>query len=341
MNAIALNSGLVFRLIDEPGALPAGIHHFLEQAYYSTLAVNTLRIEHLKTLENRLSSENMAVILLKGAALLDTVYEDPGMRAMEDIDLLVRAEDLPTLEKIFKQSGYKADRHFPLMFQKDDILIDVHTSLMHTSRIKNRHSLFPVDQEQLFARSVPWGKGFFAVRILDECTHLIYLAHHMIKHSYSKLIWMVDFFQIVRDREDTFWETFETGALQYHQEKPLAYIFYLLKEMFCFLPPQTTVFYQYGSKLSRIDGQLLQYRSRGNSIGDWGNILWVNCAPSRRQKLLLLWETLFPSKGVLRPEYASLGITGTSTRIGLSRCAFIADRLRMNLAVLFRALGGR
>ena len=337
---LAQFQGLMYRLTDDPDVLPADILRFVEQAYYSTLAANSLRIERLEALEKRLSSENIPVILLKGAALLDTVYQDPGMRPMEDIDLLVRTGDLPALRKILKQSAYKADDHFPMMFRREDVLIDVHTSLMHTSRIKNRWPLFPMDLEQVFNQSVPWREGFTFVRIPDECTHLIFMAHHMIKHSFSKLIWLVDFFQVVRDREDTFWKIFEAGALQYHQEKPLAYIFYLLKEMFCFLPPQTTVFYQYGSKISGIARVLLRHRSRGHSIGDWGNALWIGCAPSQQAKLQLSKETLFPAMSVLRREHASCGITDSS-KIYFTRCARIADRFKTNLDVLVSALHGR
>ena len=332
--------GLVYRLIDKPDAMPAAIHRFLAQAYYSTFAANTIKIEFLKDLENRLSTENIPVILLKGVALLDTVYEDPGTRPMEDIDMLVRSEDFPGLEKILKQNDYKPDDIFPQMFRRESVLIDVHTSLMHTSRIKSREALFPMDRERIFARSLPWRKGFTFIRIPDECTHLIFMAHHMIKHSFSKLVWLVDFFQIVRDRDDGFWKTFEAGVVHYHQEKTMACIFYLLKEMFCFLPPRTTIFYQSGSEISRLGVGLLRHRSRGHSIGDWGNILWVDCAPSRREKMLLLKETLFPAMSVLRREHASRGITGNS-KLHIFRCARIAGRLKMNFDVLAGAFCGR
>ncbi len=331
--------GLAYRLMANQDGIPADVFHFLEQAYYSTLAMNTLRREHLKILESLLASENISVVLLKGAALLDTVYADPGLRPMEDIDLLVRKEDLSGLKEVLKQNGYKTDHRFPQMFHKDDVRIDVHTSLMHTSRIKSRQALFPVHQRQIFNQSLPWGEEFSLVRVPDEFTHLIYMAHHMIKHSFSKLVWLVDFFLIVRGRDAGFWKSLDDRALLFQQEKPLSYAFFLLGRMFCFQPPGGSRLCHSEMSISGIEQALLGFRSRGRSIGDWGNILWMNCLASRHDKLMLLKETLLPAMIVLGRE--SAGRNANASGLLFARCRRVIQRSGVNLGVIVKAVAER
>ena len=49
------------------------------------------------------------VIVLKGAALLSSVYEDFGLRMLGDVDILVKPEDVPKIDKILSQLGYQSD----------------------------------------------------------------------------------------------------------------------------------------------------------------------------------------------------------------------------------------
>jgi len=50
--------------------------------------------------------KGIKVIVLKGAALAETVYGNIALRPMEDIDLLVKKEDLPNAEKTMSDLGY-------------------------------------------------------------------------------------------------------------------------------------------------------------------------------------------------------------------------------------------
>ncbi|MCB9079766.1 MAG: nucleotidyltransferase family protein [Anaerolineaceae bacterium] len=50
--------------------------------------------------------ENIAVIVLKGALLAPTVYDEPALRPMNDIDLLFRAEDIDQAGAVLEALGY-------------------------------------------------------------------------------------------------------------------------------------------------------------------------------------------------------------------------------------------
>jgi hypothetical protein len=60
----------------------------------------------LKTFKFR--AAGIDVIVLKGAFLAELVYRNIGLRAIGDIDLLVKKEDLGKVKRVLIQLGYQA-----------------------------------------------------------------------------------------------------------------------------------------------------------------------------------------------------------------------------------------
>jgi hypothetical protein len=58
------------------------------------------------------AGQQIDVLVLKGALLAASVYPDPALRPMNDIDLLIRPQDLPRLEQLFERLGYDG-KHKP------------------------------------------------------------------------------------------------------------------------------------------------------------------------------------------------------------------------------------
>jgi hypothetical protein len=59
-----------------------------------------------KTVQNRLQSAGVPCVWLKGFALAHTVYPEPALRYMSDLDVLVLPENRDTALSILKQLGY-------------------------------------------------------------------------------------------------------------------------------------------------------------------------------------------------------------------------------------------
>ena len=70
--------------------------------YYNTLANNIYQLKEAGEVIKALQDSGIPVIVLKGAALLETVYPDPGTRPMADIDLLVSPCNLNKAENILR-----------------------------------------------------------------------------------------------------------------------------------------------------------------------------------------------------------------------------------------------
>ena len=76
------------------GFFPAAIEAELAAAYTTTAIRNTALLHELEAALAALGRANVPGLLLKGAALAETVYGDPALRPMADCDLLVRPADL-------------------------------------------------------------------------------------------------------------------------------------------------------------------------------------------------------------------------------------------------------
>ncbi len=77
------------------------------ERYEKTAALNRQRLEELDRVLCRFTAAGFEVLPLKGADLLGRAYGGMlGIRPMVDVDLLVRASDLPRMEGLLEASGF-------------------------------------------------------------------------------------------------------------------------------------------------------------------------------------------------------------------------------------------
>ena len=97
-------------------------------------------------------------VALKGVALADLVYPSPGARAMGDVDLLVRREDLSEALVRLEALGYRrkypghpildhADYHERQL--EGPLELDLHQAFIQPARLA-------IDYRAIFDRAVPW-----------------------------------------------------------------------------------------------------------------------------------------------------------------------------------------
>ena len=107
-------SPLVFSRLPELAKhydIPEYVREELKKDYYLSAIKNTLIFEELKKVLGLFNHSKLQVIVMKGAALAETVYGNPALRPMSDVDLLVKNEDLHQIDVLLKKLGYSpADR---------------------------------------------------------------------------------------------------------------------------------------------------------------------------------------------------------------------------------------
>jgi hypothetical protein len=122
---------------------PEVADHLRRAARESTVRSMQLAVELDRVLA-LLDSEGIPVLLLKGAALLELVYDHPGLRPMVDLDLLVPEQSVRRAHELVQGLGYQvaqarlspdtdahlavAHHHFPLVHR--NALVELHHKIL-------------------------------------------------------------------------------------------------------------------------------------------------------------------------------------------------------------------
>jgi len=155
-------------------------------------AMNNLRLNgELRFLLTALNAENISLILLKGIVLANTIYENIGLREMNDIDVLARPADLTRIADILIEMGYRpiapicADVtmqtgiHLPRLIKKGHAGFEIHWNITHTNK---NYSIEPLG---LWERAVPIQiAGCNALMLSSEDLLLHLCLHTSYNHNF-------------------------------------------------------------------------------------------------------------------------------------------------------------
>ncbi len=158
-----------------------------ESARRQRAAANVVRLAETEKLLARLEAEIIPAVLLKGAALLLTVYRHPGDRPMTDVDLWLPFHSVRAVKPILEELGYEAVPDCPGEFHHrddKDIRFDVTESLW----------FLPEGEIQTVWERAPRETidGGSAAVLAPEDAFLYAVAHGLIHHGHWNEMWTED-----------------------------------------------------------------------------------------------------------------------------------------------------
>jgi hypothetical protein len=113
--------------------VPEDIFLKLKNAYDANSARNMTVIEEFAILSRSLKEAGVPITLLKGSALIHTIFQDSVViRKMDDIDILVKEEDLRKAARVLQANGYKLPHPFDLFNATGGVI-------KHKSVMYNKH----------------------------------------------------------------------------------------------------------------------------------------------------------------------------------------------------------
>ena len=149
----------------------------------------------------KLGESGVRVMVLKGAALNATVYDQPDERLMDDLDLMVRPEDLDATFAVLESMGglrglcgVRAD-YFPRFYYEldytigtiDPVKIDLHVRPFRPLRYART---VPDDAFWRDAEEFSFGRAKFLLPNPEDM--LIHLATHAAVHACARPTWVCD-----------------------------------------------------------------------------------------------------------------------------------------------------
>ena len=223
--------------------IPPDILSRLEETYCTNAYRNVKIYDAIASVLSLIHKEGLKMIPLKGLFLAEKVYNDIGLRAIiSDIDLLVKKEDLPSIERLLENLGYSMRVHKKLLYlaMKKSYMNSVEF-LKPETNLPNLHvhwhilniSLPTYLYSKKIDMSAFW-KSAQPTKIADASAwqfawhHLImHLSEHALKHSFDRLILLSDIDAVVKVcKSQIDWQKLIAESLAYGMKKQLFYSLY-------------------------------------------------------------------------------------------------------------------
>jgi hypothetical protein len=152
-----------------------------------------------------LREAGIETITLKGIVLAHTVYPEPGLRPMADIDLLVRPADRLRAIAVLTRLGYRTpgpeaerlgeSRCFAELV-RDGVLLDLHWDIARYLRFDG---VVCVDHEGLWSRARPLALAEGrSLALCPEDTLLHLVLHLTLGSDFARVLWYADIDALIR-----------------------------------------------------------------------------------------------------------------------------------------------
>lgn len=231
---------ILFRALQERAAsVPAEWLQIFKAEYVTNAFHNQLAHASVDEVGAVLSSEQIPVILMKGAALLRTLYDDQGLRPLCDVDLLVDERDVHRADTQLQARGMKlpvseevgSRCHYSLVYcwqHPRTVPVELHWRIFE----RYRPYIFDLDAVRAQARPLPGMPPNVLVMAPEhELAHLcLHLDRHaityrsligrkdwcellLLPHGSGRLVWLYDIALYLQRRSDRIdWHSFVDTA---------------------------------------------------------------------------------------------------------------------------------
>jgi hypothetical protein len=173
--------------------------HLLRQNYVRAAFRNETHYAVIAEMLQAAKAAGIDVVLMKGAALARTLYQDAALRPFADVDLLVRREHIEDAKQVLLVLGYELapgllSEKFSRKYHINLPLVRRSPQPVHVElhwRLSDPFSLTAFDEEALFARARDLLIGESNSLVLGQEDQFVYLAAHLDNHGYLNRM-MVD-----------------------------------------------------------------------------------------------------------------------------------------------------
>jgi len=282
----------------------------LEEEYFSNASHNILLLKELEKILIALENENILVMVLKGAALLEKVYLNVALRPMNDIDLLIKKENLSKIDVILKRCGYfnlcnatiKTEGAVSpylnsTVYKKqsfEDCFLHVHWHLVNTT-IPVEMYYDKIDMAKIWKEAEPTRIGGTEALILAPHHFLIHLCEHALNHFFDKLILLYDVHIFIERNHDRFdWKIFVDETLNFNLARPAYYTLYFTTKFFESQIPDDVLERLKPKKFSFGEHKFISSVLNGKLPSYFPFLIYLAMSKGIFKKIKFIWRHIFP-----------------------------------------------
>ncbi|HOW35249.1 MAG TPA: nucleotidyltransferase family protein [Candidatus Omnitrophota bacterium] len=235
---------IVFRNLSKVNTedIPAWVIENLKQSYVHSFLKTAPLFYDLSQFLKEIKKNKIPVIILKGAAISEKIYGDTSLRPMEDIDILVKKEDWPSIRETLIKLGYINKENLDLLDLENlsAVAMERHISYENKNgtKLEIKFYLFSLDfpdfahPEEYWKEAVP--QKIAQVEVLTLCPEdqFLYLASRLINVGFRHLLWFCDLKEFLLYYPKIDWDRIEEKAIKRKVTTALYYTLAILKEEF-------------------------------------------------------------------------------------------------------------
>lgn len=222
--------------------VPADFMMQLKQRNNSSRILAMRHAAELVVLLKLFAEQSVEAIPLKGLLLSQQLYNDPCIRHSKDLDILVRPEDIDTVDAILKSQGYT--NVFPGFELSERHKRYLHTAIHHFEYHHYKTGLSVEVHWRSFLWTPKQAKGMWIesinrvwmgvdVRTLEQNYQFLYLCDHGAGHKWFRLKWLSDVAMLISSYNPEYdWEELIVTARNLDLLRVLAQTFLLVRLLY-------------------------------------------------------------------------------------------------------------
>lgn len=177
------------KLLKEKNQPPAKVRHQLEQSYLLTMGRTLFLQNAYGKIADIFNANTLPFIALKGIYVAEWLYNDPGLRQLSDIDLLIQDKDAPHCISLLESLGYSTHFEGQSDFVKRKMEI-IHYPPMHLNgvsielhiKLHRNTEKYKMDVNELWSKSEKTQLYNRPVTILNFYDFFIFTCLHLDRH---------------------------------------------------------------------------------------------------------------------------------------------------------------
>ncbi len=221
------------------GLIPSKILDETKSAYYANLIRNLSLEKEILLISEKAKTKNLQIIPFRGTSAIYGVYNNPALRQMADVDILVKPEDFQSVKNILLETGYQEhdseghsmdDGSITSFFKKISgnltAFIEPHTAIASPRP-------YDIELPHLWERSVQITIENKKILILSKEDLILSIALHLRRHARRLVLKsIVDTAEILNADKNTLdWDYIIKNACNNRMISSLYLSLYLAKEL--------------------------------------------------------------------------------------------------------------
>ena len=169
--------------------IPESLKKLLEDSMRCNVIRNNAKFLELEIICKKLEENNIKIVPVKGAYMIDNIYQNRAIRTTNDIDALIRKSDIPKLDHIMQELGYSSDKYDAVtgeFVKRSSVERMLYKTKMYNLLPYVKVLQQPIDMKVMFdfSHSLDFGLSSEPVQEMIESSHLENYIRMMLPEHY-------------------------------------------------------------------------------------------------------------------------------------------------------------